>query len=42
MIANRRTGKVEVDARDGLVSLDGEPLRSEPAGSVSLNRLYFL
>ncbi|MFD8469286.1 urease subunit alpha [Streptomyces cyaneofuscatus] len=42
MIANRRTGKVEVDARDGLVSLDGEPLRSEPAESVSLNRLYFL
>ncbi|MFE7137515.1 urease subunit alpha [Streptomyces sp. NPDC057644] len=42
MIANRRTGSVQVDARDGLVSLDGEPLRSKPADSVSLNRLYFL
>jgi urease subunit alpha len=26
----------------GLVTLDGEPLHSEPAESVSLNRLYFL
>ncbi|MBO4258358.1 urease subunit alpha [Streptomyces griseorubiginosus] len=39
---NSRTGAVEVDQRTGLVSLDGEPIRSGPADSVSLNRLYFL
>ncbi|MEU6908326.1 urease subunit alpha [Streptomyces coeruleorubidus] len=39
---NSRTGSVDVDQRTGLVTLDGEPLRSEPAESVSLNRLYFL
>lgn len=39
---NSRTGQVDVDQRTGLVTLDGEPLRSEPADSVSLNRLYFL
>jgi urease subunit alpha len=39
---NSRTGAVDVDQRTGLVTLDGEPLRSEPAASVSLNRLYFL
>ncbi|MFI9343841.1 urease subunit alpha [Streptomyces sp. NPDC052773] len=39
---NSRIGAVDVDQRTGLVTLDGEPLRSEPADSVSLNRLYFL
>ncbi|MCX3059722.1 urease subunit alpha [Streptomyces beihaiensis] len=39
---NSRTGAVDVDQRTGLVTLDGEPLRSEPAESVRLNRLYFL
>ncbi|WP_371658032.1 urease subunit alpha [Streptomyces sp. NBC_00280] len=39
---NSRTGAVDVDPHTGLVTLDGEPLRSEPAESVSLNRLYFL
>lgn len=39
---NSRTGVVDVDRRTGLVTLDGEPIRSEPAESVSLNRLYFL
>ncbi|MGW5615254.1 urease subunit alpha [Streptomyces sp. NPDC003877] len=39
---NSRTGAVDVDQRTGLVTLDGEPLRSAPADSVSLNRLYFL
>lgn len=39
---NSRTGSVDVDQRTGLVTLDGEPLRSEPADSVPLNRLYFL
>ncbi|GHH15736.1 urease subunit alpha [Streptomyces lanatus] len=39
---NSRTGTVDVDQRTGLVTLDGEPLRSQPADSVALNRLYFL
>ncbi|MHC0434266.1 urease subunit alpha [Streptomyces sp. O3] len=39
---NSRVGTVDVDARTGLVTLDGDPVRSEPADSVSLNRLYFL
>ncbi|MET8829669.1 urease subunit alpha [Streptomyces sp. NPDC004610] len=39
---NSRTGAVDVDQRTGLVTLDGEPIRSAPADSVSLNRLYFL
>ncbi|MFE7171883.1 urease subunit alpha [Streptomyces sp. NPDC057616] len=39
---NSRTGAVDVDRRTGLVTLDGEPIRSEPADSVPLNRLYFL
>ncbi|MFM9700560.1 urease subunit alpha [Streptomyces europaeiscabiei] len=39
---NSRTGIVDVDPHTGLVTLDGEPLHSEPAESVSLNRLYFL
>ncbi|MFF2100852.1 urease subunit alpha [Streptomyces sp. NPDC058202] len=39
---NSRTGAVDVDQRTGLVTLDGDPLRAEPADSVSLNRLYFL
>ncbi|MET7830111.1 MULTISPECIES: urease subunit alpha [unclassified Streptomyces] len=39
---NSRTGAVDVDQRTGLVTLDGDPLRSEAADSVSLNRLYFL
>ncbi|MET8098323.1 urease subunit alpha [Streptomyces sp. NPDC005236] len=39
---NSRTGAVDVDQRTGLVTLDGDPLRSDPADSVSLSRLYFL
>ncbi|MGW3162776.1 urease subunit alpha [Streptomyces sp. NPDC001142] len=42
LVHNSRTGAVDVDTRSGLVTLDGDPLRSEPAESVSLNRLYFL
>ncbi|GAA3007991.1 urease subunit alpha [Streptomyces lactacystinicus] len=41
MVRNARVGHVEV-TETGLVSLDGSPLRSEPADSVSLSRLYFL
>ncbi|WP_425443465.1 urease subunit alpha [Streptomyces monashensis] len=39
---NARVGAVDVDQHTGLVTLDGDPLRSRPADSVSLNRLYFL
>ncbi|MEW2486777.1 urease subunit alpha [Streptomyces sp. NPDC048411] len=42
MVGNARLGEVQVDARSGLVTLDGAPLRSEPAHEVSLGRLYFL
>ena len=42
LLLNSRTGEVAVDGRTGLVTLDGAPLRSAPAESVSLNRLYFL
>jgi len=42
LVRNTRLGLVEVDERSGLVTLDGEPVRSEPAERVSLNRLYFL
>ncbi|MFF4445588.1 urease subunit alpha [Streptomyces sp. NPDC001502] len=42
MVGNARLGDVDVNARTGLVTLDGEPLHSEPAQQVSLNRLYFL
>jgi urease subunit alpha len=42
MLRNGRLGRVDVDPATGLVSLDGEPLRSRPGESVSLSRLYFL
>ncbi|MDI6409470.1 urease subunit alpha [Streptomyces albus] len=42
LVHNQRLGEVNVDQRTGLVTLDGEPLRSEAAESVPLNRLYFL
>ncbi|WP_327257750.1 urease subunit alpha [Streptomyces sp. NBC_01244] len=42
MLRNSRTGSVDVHPGTGLVSLDGEPLVSEPADSISLGRLYFL
>ncbi|MFF3671935.1 urease subunit alpha [Microtetraspora malaysiensis] len=41
MVRNARLGRVDVDPH-GRVSLDGEPVESGPADSVSLNRLYFL
>ncbi|GIH99468.1 urease subunit alpha [Planobispora takensis] len=41
MVRNSRLGSVQVDAL-GRVTLDGEEIRSEPAESVSLSRLYFL
>ncbi|MFE5597139.1 amidohydrolase family protein, partial [Streptomyces sp. NPDC056549] len=42
MLHNARLGQVDVDPRSGLVTLDGDPMRSEPAQQVSLSRLYFL
>ena len=42
LVLNSRTGQVDVDGRTGLVTLDGAPMRSEPADQVSLSRLYFL
>ena len=42
MIRNARLGDVQVGPASGLVTLDGEPIRSQPAQSVSLSRLYFL
>lgn len=42
MVRNTRLGEVLVDPRNGLVTLDGTPLRSEPAQDVPLSRLYFL
>ncbi|MFD9796737.1 urease subunit alpha, partial [Streptomyces sp. NPDC059070] len=42
LLLNSRTGAVDVDGATGLVTLDGDPLRSEPADTVTLNRLYFL
>jgi urease subunit alpha len=42
LVRNNRLGDVQVAPRDGLVTLDGEPIRSEPADAVSLSRLYYL
>ncbi|MFB8060511.1 urease subunit alpha [Kitasatospora purpeofusca] len=42
LVRNTRLGEVLVDARLGLVTLDGTALHSEPAQDVPLNRLYFL
>jgi urease subunit alpha len=42
LVLNDRLGKVDVDPRTGMVSLDGETVYSDPSDSVSLSRLYFL
>src|SRR5262249_29977056 len=42
MLRNGRLGSVDVDPRTGLVTLDGEPVTSQAADTVPLNRLYFL
>jgi urease subunit alpha len=41
MVRNNRVGRVEVDPVTARVRLDGRPIASEPATSISLNRLYF-
>ena len=42
MIHNDRTAAVRVEDQTGRVTLDGDPISSEPADSVALSRLYFL
>jgi urease subunit alpha len=42
MVLNDRLAEVRVRADTGQVTLDGEPIGSEPADVVSLGRLYFL
>jgi len=42
MVLNNRLGTVDVDAKTGMVSLDGESVYSAPSETVSLSRLYFL
>lgn len=42
MVRNSRTGAVRVEPGTGLVTLDDVPVRSNPAETVSLSRLYFL
>lgn len=42
MLHNDRLGSVDVDPRTGLVTLDAEPVTSQAAETVPLNRLYFL
>ncbi len=42
MHRNHRLGTIDVHPTTGLVTLDGEPLQSHAADTVTLNRLYFL
>ena len=42
LVHNNRLGQVDVDAKTGKVSFDGDTVYSDPADSVSLSRLYFL
>jgi urease subunit alpha len=42
LVHNNRLGQVDVDAKTGMVSFDGERVYTEPSDSVSLSRLYFL
>ena len=42
MIHNNRLAEVRVAPSTGQVSLDGDPIGSDPADSVALSRLYFL
>ena len=42
LVHNHRLGQVDVDARTGMVSFDGERVYTDPADSVSLSRLYFI
>lgn len=42
MVRNNRRAEVRVQPDTGQVSLDGEPIGSDPINTVSLSRLYFL
>lgn len=42
MVRNSRIAAVRVEPRTGEVTIDGDPVSSRPADSISLNRLYFL
>jgi urease subunit alpha len=42
LVANRETPQIDVDSRDGSVSLDGRVLAAEPVGEVRLSRRYVL
>ncbi len=42
LLHNRATAAIEVDVRDGTVTLDGRPLAIEPAREVPLSRRYLL
>jgi urease subunit alpha len=42
MVGNNRVGETRVDVHDSSVTLDGEPIASDPVDSVPLNRLYFI
>ena len=40
--SNRETAPIEIDPRDGRVTLDGEPLAIDPVDELPLSRRYFL
>ncbi len=42
LMHNARLGTVNVDAKTGMVSFDGQRVYTDPAESVTLSRLYFL
>ena len=42
LVHNARLGTVDVDAKTGMVSFDGQRVYTDPADSVTLSRLYFL
>ena len=42
LVHNARLGTVDVDAKTGMVSFDGERVYTDPSDAVSLSRLYFL
>jgi urease subunit alpha len=41
MVRNNRLAAVRVETATGQVTIDGQPIGSQPADSVSLSRLYF-
>jgi urease alpha subunit len=41
-LRNRATAAIEIDPRDGRVTVAGRPLEVEPVGELPLNRRYWL